>query len=207
MKEEWQDIKGYEGKYQISNMGNVKSIHYKKSKEINERILKPRFVTRKGHNYYYVVLSKDNIPHTFKIHRLVAEYFIPNPQNKPVVNHKDGNKQNNKVENLEWCTVAENNRHCYNVLGKHPMKGYKFDKNKNSKPVSQFYISEEGYKYHIATYVSIKAAALINNLCARSISHCCNGNTGYQSVGGYVWKFTEKEEWRCFKKCNLIKIA
>lgn len=88
MKEIWKDIKGFEGKYQISNCGNVKSLCYHGSNI--SKILKPRIKAR----YMYVALSLNNKVSHKKIHRLVAEHFIPNPQNKAYVNHKDGNKHN-----------------------------------------------------------------------------------------------------------------
>ena len=101
--EEWKDIKGYEGLYQISNTGLVKRIPSIKCK--TERIL--RQGTQKA-GYNYVNLSKDNKIHTKRVHRLVAEAFISNPNNLPEVNHKDEDKSNNNVENLEWCTREYN---------------------------------------------------------------------------------------------------
>lgn len=185
MVEVWRDIKGYEGKYQVSNLGRVKSLHYNRSDK--EKVLLPRTKTR----YQYVVLSKNNkVAHKY-IHRLVAEYFVPNPDNKPYVNHKDGNKHNNNAENLEWMTPLENNLHAYHVLGKHPMHGFKFDKSKNSKPVEQWYVSEEGYKYKLATYANISIAAIINNLHSTSIVQCCKGNSWYGQVGGYIWRYAD----------------
>ena len=98
IKEEWKDIKGYEGLYQVSNKGRVKSIR-------NNIILKP-IISDKG--YYRVDLSKNNNKDRIRVHRLVAQAFIPNPNNYPQVNHKDENKSNNRVDNLEWCTDKYN---------------------------------------------------------------------------------------------------
>lgn len=101
MEEIWKDIKGYEGKYQVSNFGNVKSLNYNQTG--NERLLKP-ILHHTG--YLCVNLCKPN--KKFPIHRLVAEAFIPNPDNLPQVNHKDENKHNNHVDNLEYCTQLYN---------------------------------------------------------------------------------------------------
>lgn len=107
MNEEWRDIKGYEGLYQVSNLGRVKSLRDKNNKK-RELILKPK-IMRNG--YLKVDLCKNGKQKTFTVHRLVATVFISNPKNFPTVNHKDENKLNNNVSNLEWCTVLYNN--CY----------------------------------------------------------------------------------------------
>ena len=101
MNEIWKDIVGYEGLYQVSNLGNVKRINFFK---------KERFVIpcSKGSGYLYVSLSKNNKQKNFYIHRLVATAFIENPDNLPVINHKDENRSNNIVDNLEWCTQKYN---------------------------------------------------------------------------------------------------
>lgn len=105
-REEWKDIKGYEGIYQISNMGRVKSLSNGKYKK--EKIRKYR---KDKDGYLQLNLHKNNVMTTFKVHRLVAEAFIPNPHNLPQVNHKDEDKTNNRVDNLEWCTVEYNNNY------------------------------------------------------------------------------------------------
>lgn len=116
-KEEWKSIKGYEGLYEISSFGRVKSLlGWNGRKYIQrERILAPY---KQQSNKYYsrsvVKLTKDNKTKDFKVHRLVAEAFIPNPNNYKVVNHIDGNPLNNNVENLEWCTQKMNIKHAIN---------------------------------------------------------------------------------------------
>lgn len=105
MQELFRDIVGYEGIYQISNLGNVKSF-----KRVSKgELLKP--VYRKG--YATVTLSKNGISKIHSIHRLIATAFIPNPDNLPIINHIDGNKTNNDLSNLEWCTQLENMRHAF----------------------------------------------------------------------------------------------
>lgn len=102
MKESWKDIVGYEGIYEISNAGIIKSIKNNKNKK--EKTLK-HFV---DNNYHRVCLCKNGHKKRFMVHRLVAEAFIPNPNNYPEVNHKDENKENNYVGNLEWCNKKYN---------------------------------------------------------------------------------------------------
>lgn len=96
--EEWKEVPGYEGLYEVSNTGNVKSL-------IKNKIIKG-FINRCG--YRLVGLSKNKILKRFQVHRLVAQVFIPNPDNLPMVNHKDEDKSNNSVDNLEWCDAKYN---------------------------------------------------------------------------------------------------
>ena len=103
MEEVWKDIKGYEGKYQISSFGRVKTFRYRNSHKVG--ILKPQKNVR---GYLIVDLKNHCNRKHFTIHRLVAQAFIPNPDNLPQVNHKDEDKTNNHVENLEWCTNEYN---------------------------------------------------------------------------------------------------
>lgn len=114
-REVWRDVVGYESLYQVSNMGRVRAL---------DRVIERkdgRIQTLKGHmltpckgngSYYNVSMCKDNVARSMRVHRLVAIAFIPNPNNYRCVNHKDGNKLNNKVSNLEWCTNRQNTQHA-----------------------------------------------------------------------------------------------
>ena len=110
------DIKGYEGKYAITRDGKVWSYPKRRSSK-NGIWLKPNLVVinnhrSKPHKHYSVGLYKNDKKKSYQIHRLVAQAFIPNPENKPDINHKDGNPLNNKIDNLEWCTKSENIQHA-----------------------------------------------------------------------------------------------
>ncbi len=106
------DIKGYEGLYQISNFGNVKSLPKSDGNGKRERILKFDISGRGKSLYHRITICKDSKSKRISVHRLVCLHFIPNPKNKPCVNHIDNNGKNNRVENLEWCTHKENSMHC-----------------------------------------------------------------------------------------------
>ena len=127
----WRDIKGYEGIYQISNWGRVKSLARKKWNgyaffHINERILKPRYDEK---NYVSYVLYKNNTSHAYRVHRLVLSTFVKNVDNKMQINHKNGKKDDNRLCNLEYCTQSENIRHAFeNGLFKKKRRQYRYNR-------------------------------------------------------------------------------
>lgn len=113
MKEIWKPVVGYEGLYEVSNLGKVKSLprkYFNRNRYTKEQILST-WVDAYG--YKRVKLTNKTDGKSTKIHRILCEAFLPNPENKPYINHKDGNKLNNSLENLEWCTPAENIQHAY----------------------------------------------------------------------------------------------
>lgn len=113
MKEEWRPIKDFEGLYQVSNLGRVRNCRKRRPILLFDRTLAQHVNGKSGvAKYLSVGLWRNNQPKYKCIHRLVAETFIPNPDNKTYVNHKDGDPSNNKVDNLEWCTAVENMKHA-----------------------------------------------------------------------------------------------
>lgn len=176
MAEVWKDIKGYESLYQVSNFGRVKSLLSDK-----ERILKS---SKNTQGYLKVNLCIDGLSITKKVHRLVCEAFLPNLENKRTVNHKNGIRSDNRLENLEWATDSENNKHAYNELGKTgPMTGKLGINNPNSIPVCRY--SQEGD--FIDEFEGAMDAERKTGINHRCISYCCKGK--YKSSGSYIWRY------------------
>lgn len=176
MKEVWKPIVGYEGFYEVSNLGRVKSLRSKTGKE---KILKPVF-NYAGYNCVNLYDSNRKMK-TLRIHRLVATAFLPNPNNYPQVNHRDGNKNNNSVQNIEWCTALQNVRHSYETglnkgVKNHPAK---------SKPVDM--LTKDNVL--IRTFPSGREAARQTGLFQSSINYCCTGRQ--RTTGGYKFRYSE----------------
>lgn len=188
-KEIWKDIPNYEGLYQVSNLGRIKSLERKIKNNYNYFIHKEQLLKLcigKKDGYVYVHLTKNNKGKTTKVHRLVAKAFIPNPYNLPQINHKDENKTNNCVDNLEWCTSKYNNNY-----GTRNSKLYnKTSFRKGHKPKSCKKIEKYSLDGSLLeTYSSIREAGRKNNFSASSIYRCCEGKVKCRN---YIWKYAKK---------------
>ena len=164
----WCPIKGYEGLYEVSDQGRVRSLKFGK-----ERILKTG-ITPQG--YLFVSICKNGEQKKCKVHRIVAQAFIPNPDNLPEVNHKDEDKTNNSVSNLEWCDRK------YNInYGTHNQRMAE----KKSKSVLQYTKSGEFVKEWKSGIDVQRNLGYLQNY----ISSCCTGR--YKSAYGFIWKFKD----------------
>lgn len=150
-EEIWKDIEGYEGRYRISNKGRVLSLNRYKQNHTKKQYVEEKIISNyinKKNGYVYVYLCKDGKYKNCRIHRLVAETFIPNPNGFPQVNHIDGDKTNNVVSNLEWCTASYNIKDLHKRNGtymkdKEIIESYKKYKN-CSKVAKVFKMSNQG---------------------------------------------------------------
>lgn len=189
MEEIWKDVKDYEGLYQVSSIGRIKSLP--RNGTINkERILK---CTVDKDGYLKVNLSKNNIQRKIIVHRLVAMAFISNPYNYPQVNHIDGNKQNNEATNLEWVSNKENIQHAYKIgLITHEkitknLKHYSEIGKKNPKSVQVVQYDLNGN--FIKEWGSVNQIQKELGYHSQNICCCCQGK--YKKAFGYIWKNKE----------------
>ena len=164
----WADIEGYEGYYKISDLGEVLTVK-------KNRLLKLKL---EKNGYLRVHLSKDGIPNTLLVHRIVAKAFIPNPYRFNTVNHIDENKENNCKENLEWKDMSYQNSYGVGAKNRNDFK---------KRKVNQYDMQGN----FIKTWESIQAVALVHNLNPSSIVCVCKGTRRYKSTGGYKFKYCE----------------
>ena len=164
----WKEVKGYENLYYVSDKGNIKSAY--------KNIILRFAYTYNG--YRRVKLFGKGKPKTCMVHRLVAEAFIPNPSNKEQVNHIDGNKTNNSVENLEWCTQSENLRHACKMGLIDTSKAWHIQEKKVYQKTLDGKIIKE--------WNSLSEASRNLNIPVGNISHCCKGRIKH--AGGYKWE-------------------
>lgn len=182
MKEIYKDIIGYDGKYKISNLGNVMSMNYRGNTK------KPRVLVPIRHHLGYLfvhLVSNDGKDKIKMIHTLVAEAFIPNTENKKFVNHIDGCKQNNNVNNLEWVTSKENMNHAIRTGLRNPHKNNhpKGADTPNSKAILQYTKDGEFVKRwecisDAARYIGCKPGSISSNAKGRG-----------KTLHGFVWRY------------------
>lgn len=184
MEEEiWKDIPGWEGIYQVSNFGGIKSF------KVNKKGCVMKHTNKTGWYLTFNLKLKGRVTVTKRIHRLVAELFIPNPYKYNMVNHKDMNKQNNCVENLEWVTCSQNVKHA--VKNKPNMVAAMNHYNRFIRPYPIIQRSLSGE--YINTYPNCTEASLATGVCSRNICQVAykeeyrHGLTRKQA-GGYRWE-------------------
>lgn len=188
-KEIWKPIKGYEGLYEVSNLGNVMSLNYNhtgKTKNLKQF---------KRKNYFSVSLSNEEGERLFSVHRLVAEAFIENPYNFSQVNHKDENPENNSVENLEWCDAKYN---CnYGTRTRRIL-----EKTRNGNTSKQI-VQLDLYGELVMEWPSAMEAQR-NGYNNSHIIQCCEGNE--KSHKGFLWKYKEKYDNEKFEEKGYIPL-
>ena len=179
----WKEIEGYEGLYEVSNLGNVKSL-------ISGKIRK---TSKEKSGYIFIALSKNGIKKQYKIHRLVAQAFIENPNNYEEVNHKDEDKTNNKVENLEWCDHKYNANYGTAIQRRlmtekqNPKRKEIIDKrrksNTNHQNTSKQVMCVETGKIYPSTHQVQRELGFSQG----NITYACNGK--YKQAYGYTWRY------------------
>ncbi len=191
--EMWADIPGFDGRYMASTKGRIKSMPWQVRNNraifISKTKIRRQNIRKNFGRYCMVSLQLNLKTIPFRVHRLVALAHIKNTENKPYINHIDGNPQNNQVENLEWCTAQENSLHLYRVLKQKPSKGWtgiKGKDNPNSVPILQY--TKEGI--FIKRWDAINQAAQSLNIDDANIGVALRGVNRY--CGGFKWEYENK---------------
>ena len=193
MEEIWKAVKGYEDLYEVSTFGRVRSlgkIFYKDNHgTICKTTYQPQIIAQRYHTAGYLIVNLNNYKNqkTMRVHRLVAEAFIPNPENKPFINHKNGIKDDNRLENLEWSTPSENNQHAYDT-GLCIHRG-------QSKPVAQK--DDKGNIINVFINARVASVYIGKSVeCSRNIRAVCE--KGYGHCGGFCWDWISWDEFNSF---------
>lgn len=206
--EVWKDVVGYEGLYEVSNAGHVRSLHWYGGD--NVVLLKSN---KRKNGYLSLCLTKNGKHKTYLVHRIVAEAFIPNPDGLEMINHKDENKANNKVENLEWCTRSYNQKYS---LALHPERKYVFGNNFRDKSTGELLspMTKRIPRKHfrrieqrtsddvlIRTFENFVEASIETGLDSGNIKESCERNVPGRKLqrnrktiskcGGYVWRYAD----------------
>lgn len=196
MKELWKDIKGYEGVYQVSNLGNVRSLDRIIFDRIYPKKRKGKLCKQyKANNYFFVVLYKDGKRKQHLVHRLVAEAFISNPNNYPCVNHLTPVTEDsciNSIDNLEWCDYSRNNKYAY-ILGRNvpnlPNKG-KFGA--DSPFCKAIYQIDKNTDEILKKYPSMIDASKELKISATTLTQVCKKMPHRITAGGYKWRYVNE---------------
>jgi hypothetical protein len=185
MLEIWKSIEGYEGKYEVSNLGRVKSLQDNKGRKREQIVV----VNIANNGYLYVNLWKTSRAKSKRIHRLVADAFCEKKDGADIVNHIDNNPSNNRADNLEWTTYKGNMQHAAKQGRMHCHLG-NLAKAQESKKIPVIAISQDGTRQQFESGVE---AARILGITRGHISACCRQEYGYKTVGGYRFEYADQE--------------